>query len=341
MRVFLTNNRRASSCIRHLTLVAVVTCGGVAAAEPSSLPALPLDFSAPAACIDVSTFRAHLAALPPSPHGTELPRAIRVRVVDREGSFTGELVITHADETTTRREVTSGRCDEVTEALEFVAALALGLEHARANAAPSSTPAPSAPPKTEPSYATESTIAAPAPHARVRVLGAVAAGLVSNVAPRAGFAPSVAIGLMLDGPSFFAPEVELSGTRAASGTIETSLGSAKMTLLDAALTACPVRVRLGSAFALRPCAELQIGALSADASASSLSGAKTQVRPWSAAAALARAEWSISASFVVRAEGGAVFPLLYDRFYFTPSTDVYSVEPLGAVARVGAAIVLP
>jgi len=175
----------------------------------------------------------------------------------------------------------------------------------------------------------------------VRLLGAVYGGLVTDVGPRVAFAPSVAIGLVLDGPAIFAPELTLSGTWAASGTIATALGQASLTLFEGAFTACPLRLGLGYGLALRPCAEIQLGELSASASAPILSGPSTQSRPWIAAAALARAEWRVGPHFVVAAEGGAVFPLLYDRFYFTPNTDVYNVSAPAAEAKLGVGVVWP
>src|SRR4051794_7490165 len=114
---------RTGVCIARLELIVLLACAGEAVADPSPQP-FPLAFAAPAACIDASTFRAHLMALPVSPHKTEPPRSIDVRVVEQEGTFTGELRIAHADGTSTLRQVASAHCDEVTEALEFVAALA-------------------------------------------------------------------------------------------------------------------------------------------------------------------------------------------------------------------------
>jgi hypothetical protein len=333
MHTLLTKVRARPPWIARLALVAVVACAGDAAAADPSLQSLPLDFSAPAACIDAATFRAHLLALPASPHKTEPPRAISVRVVEQQGTFAGELRIAHADGTTTVRQVTSAHCDEITEALEFVAALALGLDHAHGAAA--------APPPNEPHEAARSEPAPVQARPRVRFIGAVYGGLVSNVGPRLDVAPSVAIGVMLDRPGLFAPEVALSGTWAASGAIATSLGSATLTLVDAALAGCPLRLALGAGLALRPCAELELGALTADATAPNLQGPSRQVRPWSAAAALARAEWQVGNYFMVAAEGGAVFPFLYDRFFFTPGTEVYSVTPVGAAVKLGAAVVLP
>src|SRR3954469_542630 len=98
------NNAHVS--IAPLQLIAVIACASEAAAAPSS-PQFPLDFAAPPGCIDASTFRAHLTALPAAPRKTEPPRSISVRVVEQGGTFTGELRIAHADGNTTVRQVTS------------------------------------------------------------------------------------------------------------------------------------------------------------------------------------------------------------------------------------------
>src|SRR5262249_30267859 len=157
--------------------------------------------------------------------------------VEKDGAFAGEVRIAHADGTSTVREVTSARCDEIAEALELIAALALGLDSAPKTADPPAAPKtadpPAAPPRTAPADATPDAVR-PAEPARVRFVGAVYGGIAGNVGPRAAFAPSVAIGVRLDRPGLFAPELDLSGTWAQSGAIETSLGRATLTLVEGA-----------------------------------------------------------------------------------------------------------
>jgi hypothetical protein len=310
-----------------VTGTAVLAWAGVAAADPLA----PLDFSAPPACVDASTFRARLLALPASPVKTEPPRAMTIRVAESDDTFTGELQVEHADGTTTVRQVASAHCDEVTDALEFVAALALGLD------ARPPTPTPTPTPRPEPTWAPR----------HWRVFAAAYAEIAGAAGPNVEFAPQLALGTMLDAPGLFAPELELSGTWATSGTFATTLSppaSATLTLLDAALAGCPLRFDVGLGLGFRPCAALQLGALRAS---SSLAGSTDQVQPWLAAAVLARAEWRVGRYFMVGVDGGAVFPILHDDYFFTnvaanPSrTTVYDVPRIGGIARLGAAVLWP
>jgi hypothetical protein len=321
-----------------------------AAADPALL-APPLELSAPSACIDAATFRAHLLALPATPGKTESPRAIAVHIEESSGTFVGALRVTHANGTETTREVTSDRCLEVTDALEFVAALALGLEaHVPASAS-----------ATGVTTATKTTIATPvpaAPPARVEARRApppsppapwqFAAGAYGRVVgiggPQPLFGAGASVGLVLDRSGPLAPALHLSGTWAGSGAIVTPLGTATMTLVEAALEACPVRLAIGLGFALRPCVAAEAGTLTASARASNLVGAPSQSRFWGAASLLARVEWKIGKHFMFGGEGGAVLPFAYDHFFFTSdilAANVLTVASVGAEAKLGVWVVWP
>src|SRR5665213_1290271 len=65
--------------------------------------AMHLEYSAPTSCIDATTFRERLAALPASPGGAAVPDDVNVEILERDGMFHGHLVVRHADGTTTSR----------------------------------------------------------------------------------------------------------------------------------------------------------------------------------------------------------------------------------------------
>jgi hypothetical protein len=257
-----------------------------------------------------------------------------IRVTGDGEMFTGELQVEHSDGTTTVRQVASTHCDEVTDALEFVAALALGLD-ARPPAPP---PAPEPEPEREPEPA-------PVPQ-RWRLFAAAYGGIASAAGPDVEFAPAVALGVMKDGLDLFAPELELSGTWSMSSHFATKLSPAtsQTTLFDAALSVCPLQLGVGRsgagpALRLRPCAGLQLGALTAS---TSLAGSTDQVEPWLAAAVLARAEWVFGKHFMLAADGGAAFPILRPDYFFRPSqVSDFHVPAAGGVARLGAAVLWP
>jgi hypothetical protein len=62
---------------------------------------------------------------------------------------------------------------------------------------------------------------------------------------------------------------------------------------------------------------------------------ETRVRPWFAAGALARAEWSFLAPLFVDAELGLRARVTDDRFYFAPDTTVYRVPVFASTEGVG------
>src|SRR3954471_14329776 len=88
-----TRRRSWSALVARFAFISFIAAigGERAALADSRAPALPLDFKAPATCIDGETFRARLSALPASPEKSEPPRAVHVRVVETEGTFRGEL----------------------------------------------------------------------------------------------------------------------------------------------------------------------------------------------------------------------------------------------------------
>ena len=125
-----SRRRHVGSALAALAGAAgVLGIAGTAKATPEN-GALALEFTAPEACIDAATFRERLAALPASPGRTEPPRRVTIVITRHDDLFTGALRVEHANGSTTDRQVTSTRCDEVSDALAFVAAVALGLDYA-------------------------------------------------------------------------------------------------------------------------------------------------------------------------------------------------------------------
>jgi hypothetical protein len=311
-----------------------VSCASASHAAPGD-EAVHVRYSAPAACVDAAAFRARLLALPVSP-GTAQPRGatIVVTITEREAQFEGEITVVHADGTTTARRVSSARCDEVSDALEFVAALALGLD-----STPLSRPPPPPPPPAETSSRPG---ARPAPSAHWQLLGALRVTLLGGAGPPLELAPDVAVGVALDAPGLLAPWFELSGTWATSGNVVTSSGVAALTLWQGALAACPVRIALGAGFAVRPCAQLSAGAISGSGSGANVVSGPAQTELRVTVAPLARLEWKLHDRFALEGEAGPDFEVSRARFYFAPGgAEVYSAPVVGSITRVGVVFLWP
>lgn len=332
--------RRGAGRWVALAFLLAGTSAGAAEGAPRD-ETIQIRYSAPPACVDAATFRERLLALPVTP-GAPPPRGATVAVTisggppgEREAGFTGAITVAHPDGTTTARQVTSASCEEVCDALAFVAALALGLDSSPL-ALPSPRPAPlrpgtPAPPEVPP-------VAPP----RWRFLGAIRGALVSGAGPSFELAPDVALGVALDAPGLLAPTIELSGTWTTSGDIVTSGGVAVLTLWQAGLEACPLRLALGGGFALRPCAQLSAGVLRGSGSGKNVVPAGAQVAPRLTAAPLLRVEWRPNGWFGVEGEGGPDFEITRDRFFFEPGgAEVYAAPVVGSVTRVGVVLLWP
>jgi hypothetical protein len=310
----------------------VFTLARVASAKP--VAEASFDFSAPAGCIDSATFRGRILKLEASRADVDPPRSVSVRIVEEGDGFAAQLTATHGDGRITTRNVAAADCDAVVEALEFVFAVAFGLDTVASTKAP---PAPipetaqELPPPTPPTPSLASQESA-----RWRPTGAAFAGFVGGLGPRLAFAPSISVGAMFDTRAVFAPAFEITGTWAEGGAVAMPLGTTSLSRLDAAASGCPLRFALGRGVALRPCAELTYGSVRASASGATLVGETTATRPWAAAGAFARAEWRVAPALLLDAQAGATFALLQDRFYFTPSTTIYELPLVSGAFKLGA-----
>jgi hypothetical protein len=317
------SNRFVASAVAALV---PVLHAAIAAADES----IQLRYSAPPECIDAATFGAGLRSLPRSSRGGPPREATVVVAIERRGDrFVGGASVRHADGTLTERTVESQRCDEVSEALELVVALAAGLEYSTAPRATS--PRPSAPPTLPLAPAPSSPSAA-----RWRLRGSLRGALLIGAAPSPEVAANVGIGVAHDGPGLFSPVVEISGTWATSGNIVASEGTATLTQWSGALAVCPLRFDLGARFSSRPCVELDAGVLSGSASGPKVVAGSAQTEPWVAAAFLPQVEWSFAEHIAIELEAGPAVEFYRDRFFFNPQqTDVYRVAGGVFLARLG------
>ena len=143
--------------------------------------------------------------------------------------------------------------------------------------------------------------------------------------------------MALDAHSLVAPSFELSALAATSGSRDVNGNSATFVFGSGALAACPLRFVLGRGFLVRPCAELELGALVVSASVPR----SPQTEPWVALGGTARLEWHASRSFMLLASGGVEVPLARPTFSLVTgntSQQFFDVPAAAGTGRLGAGV---
>jgi hypothetical protein len=326
---------------RYVAASAIVslpsTLGSPSLARASSpgegLPAI--EYTAPPGCVDSEAFRSRLAER--SPGLAALPPAqterVSVEIVrTQDDRYQGTLHVARAEGGPFERRIEADACGEVVDALALVTLLAVGLE-------PSVTFAAEAPPPAPARTAERSPTHRPVEHAsgspRWTVGGGVHAAMVTVLGPNVQPGIEAYVAVAADRASAWSPEVRVSGWRLQSGTFDTAVGTAALTLLAAALDGCPLRLPVARDLALRPCAGVQLGSVQGTGEGSLLSHPRSQSLSWWAAFGVARIAWTLLPNLVFEGEAGVVIPLGTHGFYFGPDTTIYNVPAVGALATVG------
>jgi len=134
--------------------------------------------------------------------------------------------------------------------------------------------------------------------------------------------PMAAVAASLEAESLKAtgvsPAVRLSAERSVSSTVHPSEGGgAQFTISAARLDACPMRIAIAPAVALRPCVGFEGGRLTGTGSElGPVTQAKTSHRFWGALDESVRAEFQLSREWQVEFEAELMQPTWHDRFVF-------------------------
>jgi hypothetical protein len=347
--------------VGHVSVVALALRAGPAFAEESS--PVRLEYVAPEGCPDLTAVVEAIRARTPRLRlagPSEPARLMRLRVASTASSFVGTLEVVGLDGTGMRREISAATCDTVVSAMSIVAALAI---EPVAQATSASAVAPAAAPSAEPPLPVPEPPPMPAPRPVPTVTPSaptapalplpprqpdvkprrwhLAVGALAEVlglgAPGVAFAPAGVLELRLDSTGLVAPSVRLGFVRAEGGNVQAAGEDTTFTWLAGTAEACPVRVSFASTLALRPCAGLDAGAVSA--STSGPSHALQPSRAWADARVEGRLEWRVLGSLSLELEGGLLVPLTRDRFEVAPSLQTaYEAPPATGVASVGALV---
>ncbi|MCA9593859.1 MAG: hypothetical protein KC776_11130 [Myxococcales bacterium] len=305
---------------RRLLLLAALFWATPGMAEESA----PVRVRAQAACSDSDAFfQEILARTPRARRANEGEDATRfdLTIEARDGKFRGELVVESAEGGRATRRVSAATCEDVSQALALVAALAIDPEAGTRGSAPEPAvaPTPTAPPA-EPAPTVTSApavVSAPPrqeepPEDHFQIFVGVGAEATGGAVPALGIGERALVGAGWSSPSVVSPTLWLSFARV-TGHTETDLGRADMTLVAGRLEGCPVRLTLGPLSAL-PCGGAELGRLSGQGSG--IRNPNGGAAWWAAATARGALELRPGAGLALALSGGALLPITRDHFVF-------------------------
>lgn len=220
--------------------------------------------------------------------------SLDVQVIKAHEAYTAELTIRFDDGELVHRSLSASSCDEATEALAFVASVALdGEENVKASA-------------TAPQQY------APRERSALGVVGAGANMLVFAL-PKVALGPELVLFLGQVSPGWWSPSLRLGLQYHRVGEVEHAAGTASFQLLTSQLQLCPSQAHF-SAFSFRPCAHASGGWLRAQGSETNQ--AQSSDRPFVTAGAALLAHVELHHYLQLMAQGTISFPLIRDRFQF-------------------------
>ena len=273
--------------------------------------------------------------------------SLEVVIRPAERGARGELRIVRGGLRSAHRKVHAASCEEVTQALSLIAALAfdpaartetddvagpssgaeapVSWDDASAAARPVTpdplpvaTPASAAPASAHPKDR-PTTRRSTERIARWHLGGGAHVGALGLASPGAVVAYGAFLDLERDAPGL-SPSFR-AGAMRADGQASSAGVDAALAWTVARVSACPVRLDLAPRIAVRPCAGADLGSLAA--SASGVPRAQDRARPWAAPAVSARLAWSPMRVVFVELEGGAALPLVRDELAVDPSVSLY------------------
>lgn len=287
---------------------------------------------------------------------------IDVRVRRSRGRVIGELRVERGGHKSESRALTGASCEEITRGLSLVAALAFDpgaridvpeLPATSPASAPPATSAASAPPATSPAPPPSAAPAAaarevsPASPARERAQAAPPSGAYRLAV--GGGASAIALGAQETSAGYggfvelardrsgLSPAFRVGLTRA-TGDARAETASAGPVTADlgwwlARSSACPVRLDFASSLHFRPCAGLDVGAMTGTPRAPIQGSART--RAWLAPTLSARINWELYRIAFLEVAGDLALPLVRDELAADPSVSLYRapvVVPSGSLA---------
>jgi hypothetical protein len=341
-------------CLATLALGVLSLARTAAAAD---VEPVRVEVHAPPGCADEARFFAEVRARTPRVRLASTPRetvteTLRVSLARSSGVVTGDLVLVDRAGVVTHRALRGETCEAVVSGLGWVAARAIDPEATFAPTAavdaPPPEPAPPAP--VPPLFPCAAIPVAPAPPPappppppptpRWRVTAGAHAAILGVDAPDPVIDAAVFAEVARDATTLLAPSFRLSVHHTTDATASIPQTSASFAWTFARVEACPWRFDLAHPLALRACALVDAGVLSADGGGGAGFLAGSHLRPWVTAGELARLEWTVGL-LRVEVEGGLALPLVRENFAFDAATSVYVAPVVVGFAGIGLGVRFP
>ena len=300
----------------------VLALAGFALTAPSALAreaGLALTYEVPAECPNRDSFWGQLWARSSRLQGTragDLAMTLGARISGANGQYVGQLLLVDSTGAVVQREVAGPTCLDVSTALALITAVTL-------DALPAQLPA---------------ALSVPARQKKMprRVALGPVVGFHTAVAPVT--VPTVGLSATFhDRQRFGSPELRLEALVSLDverhpvyDDARATIGHARFLWMSSRTTACPLQVNLAST-TLGPCGVVEFGGLSG--SGSNLKReSRSKTGWWFAPGALLN--WSLQANPVwFRLAGGAVFPVVRDKFLFQQEPVTFQAHSLAGVAE--------
>ena len=329
-------------CLRMATACAVLLATAQSDAEQST-PGV--EYHAPPGCPDGSAFQRSLdARLAPTAKAGAGPalRGLRLDIEARSDCFVGELRVRDAEGLESRRELAASTCEELVDAMAFLAAVSATL-----GAIPSATPPPdvavsvaprpAAPPATPPPKLTP----AATNQGRWRLAIGLDISLLSWVGPSVRVGPEPLLEARYERDRFVSPALRLSGVYATSESVSSASlhGTASLTFIAARLEGCPIRWHALRTVALSPCVGVRGGVI--EGTGQGIIDNNSQTKPWLSAELLGRAEWTPLRWLFVEAQAGGSVPFFRYDYLFNPGVQLTETPAIGWFTGAGGGVRFP
>jgi hypothetical protein len=329
---------RSAKATRLLALVssAIALLAGVARA--GEVEAIRFTYDAPVGCPTEAEF---LEAV--SRDGGHLARVLDDRgarafavAIESASPAVGRLTVRDAEGREAVRSIRGERCEDLAQSLAVLVALSL-----QPRAMTPAVVRPEVPPRAAPEPGEDARTVSETPRERWRLGVSTGPTLTGGASPGALLGLALSVEAQRDVPGVLAPAFRLgaelsvaqisggSSSSATSGPVPVESFSRRIARFDA----CPLRWMAAppwsrSTIGAQACARFDGGVL--DVRSSGFPGARSVTRAWAAAGAILRIR-SVWSFVFLDVEGGMMVPVLRERFFVEPASEVYEVPPVAGV----------
>jgi hypothetical protein len=327
-------------CLRVGSACAVLLWTAHAVAEESK-PGV--EYHAPPGCPDAAAFQRSLDArlAPTAKADPRLAlRGLRLDIEARSDRYVGELRVRDAEGLESQRELAASTCEELVDAMAFLAAVSATLGVGQSIPPPAEAAVPAAPRTAAPVTRSEPPLDA-TKRSRWRFAIGSEATVVSWVGPSLRLGPEPLLEARYERDRLVSPVLRLSGTYVTSESVSTASlgGTASLTFIAARLESCPIRWRALRTVAISPCVGVRGGVI--EGTGANIIDNNSQTKPWLSAELLGRVEWTPVGWLFFEAQGGGSVPFFRYDYLFNPGAQLTETPAVGWFAGAGGGVRFP